>query len=73
MHDKYQRESGIHVLLATMVPPKYPIALGVIRSITEFTYDEKLEQIIKEEKENNPIKTMDDLLNSGKTWEIENE
>jgi 2-oxoglutarate ferredoxin oxidoreductase subunit beta len=70
IHDKYQWESGIHVLLATMKPPKYPVALGVIRSITDFTYDDKMENIIKQEKENSPIKTMDDLLNSGKTWDI---
>ncbi len=70
VHDKYQWESGIHVLLATMAPPKYPVALGVIRSITDFTYDDKMENIIKQEKENSPIKTMDDLLNSGKTWDI---
>ena len=71
VHDKYQWESGIHVLLATMEPPEYPIALGVIRSITDFTYDGKMEQMIQDEKENNPIKCVDDLLNSGKTWEIE--
>ena len=71
VHDKYQWESGIHVLLVTMAPPEYPIALGVIRSITDFTYDERMEQIIEEEKVKSPIKTVDDLLNSGKTWEIE--
>jgi len=70
VHDKYQWESGIQMLLATMAPPKYPIALGVIRSITDFTYDDKMENIIKQEKENNPIKKMDDLLHSGKTWDI---
>jgi len=70
VHDKYQWESGIHVLLATMAPPKYPVAMGVIRSITDFTYDDKMENIIKQEKENGPIKSMDDLLNSGKTWDI---
>ena len=72
VHDKFQWESGIHVLLATMAPPEYPVALGVIRSITDFTYDGKMEQIIEEEMANNKIKTVDDLLNSGKTWEIEN-
>lgn len=71
VHDKYQIESGIHVLLATMSPPNYPIAMGVIRSITDFTYDSKMEQMIEHEKVSSPIKSVDDLLNSGKTWEIE--
>ena len=70
VHDKYQWESGIHILLSTMAPPYYPIAMGVIRSITDFTYDAKMEEMIETEKGNGKIKTMTDLLNSGKTWEI---
>lgn len=70
VHDKYQWESGIHILLSTMKPPHYPIAMGVIRSISDFTYDQKMEEMIETEKEHGEIKTMDDLLNSGKTWEI---
>lgn len=70
VHDKHQRESGIHILLSTMTPPLYPIALGVIRSITDFTYDARMEEMIETEKATGKIKTMDDLLNSGKTWEI---
>ena len=53
-----------------MTPPLYPIALGVIRSITDFTYDARMEEMIETEKATGKIKTMDDLLNSGKTWEI---
>ena len=70
VHNKYQWESGIHVFLATMAPPEYPIAMGVIRSISDTTYDGKMEEMIAEEKEKSRIKSVDDLLNSGKTWEI---
>ncbi|OQX73359.1 MAG: 2-oxoacid:ferredoxin oxidoreductase subunit beta [Bacteroidetes bacterium 4484_249] len=70
VHDKHQWESGIHLLLATMKPPEYPMALGVIRSVTDFTYDDKLEHIIESEKASSPIQSVDDLLNSGKTWDI---
>lgn len=70
VHDKYQWESGIHLLLATMAPPKYPVALGVIRSISDFTFETKMENMIESEKETSPIKCVDDLLKSGKTWEI---
>ena len=70
VHDKYQRDPGIQVMLSKMAPPSFPIAMGVIRSVTDFTYDSRMEQIIASEKENSPIKCMDDLLNSGKTWEI---
>lgn len=70
VHDKHQWETGIHVLLANMKPPNYPRAFGVIRAINDFTYESKLEQIIENEKQTSKIKSVDDLLNSGKTWEI---
>jgi len=70
VHDKYQRDPGIHVMLAKMAPPVFPIVLGVIRSVTDFTFESKMEQIIQYEIETSLIKTVDDLLNSGKTWEI---
>jgi 2-oxoglutarate/2-oxoacid ferredoxin oxidoreductase subunit beta len=70
VHDKHQRESGIHVLLATMQPPNYPIAVGVIRSISNFTYDSRMDELIHYEKANSKIQCMDDLLHSGKTWDI---
>ncbi len=70
VHDEKQRQTGIHVLLANMSPPEFPAALGVIRSVTDFTYEDQMAQIMKTEQESNPIKTMDDLLNSGKTWDI---
>jgi 2-oxoglutarate ferredoxin oxidoreductase subunit beta len=70
VHDKHQRESGIHVLLANMKPPLFPTAFGVIRAVTDYTYDEKMENLIIEGKSRSRIKTVDDLLFSGKTWEI---
>ena len=70
VHNEKQRDPGIHVLLANMSPPDFPAAMGVIRSVSDFTYEDKMSQIMKSEKETNPIQTMDDLLNSGKTWDI---
>ncbi|MCB0807080.1 MAG: 2-oxoacid:ferredoxin oxidoreductase subunit beta [Bacteroidales bacterium] len=70
VHDKTQWEAGMHVLLANMKPPHYPRAVGVIRAIEDFTYEEKLDQMIESEKQHSKIKTTDDLLNSGKTWDI---
>lgn len=70
VHDKYQHDTGIHVMLSKMAPPVFPVALGVIRAVTDFTYESRMEQIIASEKETSPIKCMDDLMNSGKTWDI---
>ena len=70
IHDQYQQDPGIHLMLAKMQPPLYPIALGVIRSAMYPTYDDLVEEQIKQAKETSKIKNVDDLLNSGDTWEI---
>ena len=71
IHDQYQQDPGLHLMLAKMTPPHLPMAMGVIRSAMYPTYDDLVEEQIKYAKENSKIKNMDDLLNSGDTWEIE--
>jgi 2-oxoglutarate ferredoxin oxidoreductase subunit beta len=44
--------------------------LGVIRAAVSPTYDQLLEDQIAEEQKVTKIKTVDDLLISGDTWEI---
>jgi 2-oxoglutarate ferredoxin oxidoreductase subunit beta len=70
VHDQYAQDPGIHLMLAKMQPPYFPIALGVIRSAMYPTYDDLVEEQIKNAKQNSSIKCVDDLLNSGDTWEI---
>lgn len=71
IHDRYQQDPGIHLMLAKMTPPYYPLALGVIRSAMYPTYDDLVEEQIDNAKANSPIKNVDDLLNSGDTWNIQ--
>ena len=70
VHDVYQQDPGIHLMLAKMQLPKYPVALGVIRATIAPTYDQLLENQIKEARQTSKIRNVDDLLNSGDTWEI---
>ncbi len=70
VHDQYDPDPGIHMMLAKLAPPNYPMVFGVIRSAMFPTYDDLVEEQIKYAKETSPIKNMDDLLNSGDTWEI---
>jgi len=70
VHDQYSQDPGIHLMLAKMNPPNFPVALGVIRSAMFPTYDDMVEEQITYAKANSKIKNMDDLLNSGDTWEI---
>ncbi|MDD3876706.1 MAG: 2-oxoacid:ferredoxin oxidoreductase subunit beta [Bacteroidales bacterium] len=70
VHDQYRYNPGLQRMLARMHPPKLPVALGVIRSVVAPTYDDLVEEQIEYAKANDPIKCVDDLLNSGDTWEL---
>ena len=70
LHDMYQQDSGLHLMLAKMQLPDFPVALGVIRSTSAPSYDELIEEQIREAQRTSKIRNVDDLLNSGDTWEI---
>jgi 2-oxoglutarate ferredoxin oxidoreductase subunit beta len=70
VHDAYQQDAGLHLMLAKMQLPDYPVALGVIRSMIAPTYDQLLEDQIHTAQVDSKIRCVDDLLNSGDTWEI---
>jgi 2-oxoglutarate ferredoxin oxidoreductase subunit beta len=70
VHDQYEPDPGIHMMLAKLAPPNFPMVFGVIRSAMFPTYDDLVEEQVKYAKETSRIKNMDDLLNSGDTWEI---
>jgi 2-oxoglutarate ferredoxin oxidoreductase subunit beta len=70
VHDQYQQDPGIHLMLAKMAPPHYPVAMGVIRSAMYPTYDDLVEMQIEEAKKTSKIRTVNDLLNSGEVFEV---
>ncbi|MDR3047268.1 MAG: 2-oxoacid:ferredoxin oxidoreductase subunit beta [Bacteroidales bacterium] len=70
VHDMYREDPGIHLMLAKMKPPEYPIALGVIRSVVAATYDQLMENLIETHKQSCAIHSVDDILNSGDTWDV---
>ena len=70
VHDMEDPDPTIHLKLANLTPPEFPAVLGVIRSVKSATYDDMLEKQIKKDKEESDIQSMDDLLNSGDTWEM---
>ena len=71
VHDVKEQSPLLHYQLASMKYPEYPVAVGVIRSIEQHTYDERVHNQIEEVKAASKIKSMDDLLHSGSTWEVE--
>ncbi len=70
VHNQSERDPGVHSMLAAMMPPEYPVALGVIRAVKQTTFNDAMTDCIEQERAASPIKTMDDLLNSGATWDI---
>lgn len=70
VHDPTTEDAGIHMMLVSMAPPEFPAALGVIRSVKAPTLEEEIWNSVAHEKEVSPYKNVDDLLNSGNTWEI---
>ena len=71
VHDEKEKTTGIHMMLAHMMPPEYPVAIGVIRNVDAPTYNQCLDGVIEEETAKSKIHCVDDLLNSGSTWDIE--
>lgn len=70
VHDQYARDPGIHRMIGRMSPPTHPVAYGVIRSAPYPTYDDLMEEQIEFAAKSSKIKTVNDLLRSGDTWEI---
>jgi len=71
VHDATESNPGIQYMLANMKYPEYPVALGVIRSVAGPTYENAVEEQIKDVQKTARIKSMDELMNSGSVWEVE--
>jgi 2-oxoglutarate/2-oxoacid ferredoxin oxidoreductase subunit beta len=70
IHDAYEEDSTLHMALINMALPDFPLALGVIRSVKAPVYDEELVNQIEMVKQTRKITCVDELLNSGNTWEV---
>ena len=70
VHDAHIDNIGLHMALADMKGPDMPVALGVIRDVKDITYDDGVRDQVKEVMMKSKIHCMDDLLNSGSTWEV---
>ena len=70
VHDRYDADPTIQMMLAKMTPPDFPMALGIIRSAKAEAFDRLVEEQIDAYKAQSPIRCVDDLLNSGDVFEI---
>ncbi len=71
VHDAHNRFAGLHVALANMEYPQFPVALGVIRDYRKKNmYDQAVEEQISKVKTKAKISSMQELMLSGATWEV---
>jgi len=71
VHDAHEDNPGLHTMLASMKYPEYPVALGVIRNVAGASYDARVEEQIADVQKTRKITSMDELLQSGQTWEVQ--
>jgi len=67
VHDAHEEDTTLHMMLVNL---RMPMVTGVIRSVKRDTFNERLSHQLEEIKATTRFKTVDDLLESGETWEI---
>lgn len=70
VHDAKESDPYLHMMLIKMGLPDFPVAFGVIRAVEAPTYEDEVAKQVAEVKAKSKIKSMNDLLYSGSTWEV---
>ncbi len=70
VHDAHSQNPAVHCMLADMKYPEFPVALGIIRNVEDVTYDRGVSEQVEKVKASSSIRSVDELLHSGSTWEI---
>lgn len=70
VHDMYEEDLTLHTMLVNLNLPYFPVVFGIVRAVKADSYDDLLYKQIAEVQSKSPIKGMDDVFNSGSTWEV---
>ncbi|WP_319503433.1 2-oxoacid:ferredoxin oxidoreductase subunit beta [uncultured Draconibacterium sp.] len=70
VHDAMEVDPTLHLALINMALPDFPVAFGVIRAVPAPVYDVEMEAQIKEVQQTRKVSCVDELLNSGNTWDV---
>lgn len=71
VHDAECEDISMHLKLADMEYPDYPVALGVIRSVKGPVYDQCIERQLEEVQKLSKVKSFNDLIHTGDVWTVE--
>jgi 2-oxoglutarate ferredoxin oxidoreductase subunit beta len=69
VHNAHDQDDTNHYRLARMELPGFPVAMGVIRAVKSTVYESELFDQVQHAKQTAKIKSMDELLHSGNTFE----
>lgn len=70
VHDMYEEDLTLHTMLVNLNLPDFPVVFGIVRAVKADSYDDLLYKQIAEVQSKSSIKGMDDVFNSGSTWEV---
>ena len=70
VHDAHCEDSTLHLKLALMDGPDFPVALGVIRDVESPTYNDAVYQQIEEVSGKKKYHNFEELLNPNDIWEV---
>jgi 2-oxoglutarate ferredoxin oxidoreductase subunit beta len=70
IHDAHNPDDTRAYMLSRMTLPNYPVAMGVIRNWQSDVYESILYGQIKNARKNSKVKSVDDLLSYGNTFEL---
>ena len=70
VHHPEEDNLGLQVALINMALPEFPVAMGIIRSVEAPVYDQEMKKQIETIQAKRKITCMDELLQSGNTWEV---
>jgi 2-oxoglutarate/2-oxoacid ferredoxin oxidoreductase subunit beta len=70
IHNAEVENTPLHIALAKMQLPEYPVAMGIIRKTIQPNYSESVHSTIAAERKKSPFKNVNDLFRSGNTWDI---
>lgn len=71
VHDVKNPDDTIHYMLTRMSLPDLPVAMGIIRAFESQVYESMLVEQVRQARKSTRISTVNELLRSGNTFEVE--
>lgn len=70
IHDASEDDPALHIALARLQLPDFPVAAGVIRNTESTCFGDELHRIIAEVRERSSYNSVSDLFHHGNTWQV---